>query len=419
MKTQSAALVRDHLRQFFFQNEHIQHWYVGFSGGLDSSLLLALAAELLPKEQLTAVHINHQLQSAAFDWQESCQRVADSLGVSYKSIQVDCLSSSESAARKARMDAFLTLLPKGCGLLLAHHATDQAETVLMRLIRGTGVSGAAGMQARRCFGQGDIFRPLLNLTRKQIELAAQELKLSWLEDPSNQNVDYTRNYIRQQVAPLIESRWAGWDLNVAKGALRFAEADELLNELAEADLSSLVASQKLDLAAFAQLSLARRKNIIYRWLGRYLAMVPSSDQVEHIAKLAVDAKGEWRISSITLHAYQGSLYLEQEMPCATDALEWYPASTVGQFTCGQLRLTQGKCDEVLFARTRIDGEKVLIPKRGGQVSIKKLMNERQIPPWHRGLWPVVELNGKVISIPGVWEDDSIPFSIEFKVNSAP
>ncbi len=264
-----------------------------------------------------------------------------------------------------------------------------------------------------------MFRPFLDLTRRQLEQAAQELKLSWVEDPSNQNSDYTRNYIRQQVAPLIESRWAGWDKNIAKGAARFAEADELLKELADADILKLVESQKLDLSAFAQLSLARRKNIIYRWLGKYLQMVPSSDLVEQLASRALDAKGEWLVSSITLHAYKGYLYLEQVRQFATDSCEWISPSVSCQFTCGELRLSQGECNDVLHVRTRVDGEKVLIPHRSGQVSIKKLMNEQQIPPWQRGLWPVVELNGKVISIPGVWEDESIPFSIEFKVNSAP
>ena len=419
MKTQSAALVKDHLRQFFSQNGHIPHWYVGFSGGLDSTLLLVLAADLLAKDRLTAVHINHQLQSAANNWQDRCQGLANALGIPYKAIQVDCASGSESAAREARMEAFQEVLPANCGLLLAHHATDQAETLLMRLIRGTGVSGAAGMQSQRRFGLGEMFRPFLDLTRRQLEQAAQELKLSWVEDPSNQNSDYTRNYIRQQVAPLIENRWTGWDQNIAKGAARFAEADELLKELADADIEKLVESQKLDLSAFAMLSLARRKNIIYRWLGNYLQMVPSSDLVEQLATLTVAAKGEWCVSTITLHAYKGSLYLDQVRPFATDSFEWNSPSISCQFTCGELCLSQGECNDVLHVRTRVDGEKVLIPHRGGQVSIKKLMNEQQIPPWQRGLWPVVELNGKVISIPGVWEDESIPFSIEFKVNSAP
>ena len=419
MKTQSAALVKDHLRQFFSQNGHIPHWYVGFSGGLDSTLLLVLAEDLLAKDRLTAVHINHQLQSAANDWQNRCQDVANSLGIPYKTIQVDCASSSEAAAREARMGAFEAVLPANCGLLLAHHATDQAETLMMRLVRGTGVSGAAGMQDRRSFGLGEIFRPLLSFTRKQLEQAALELKLSWVEDPSNQNSDYARNYIRQQVAPIIESRWAGWDQNIAKGAARFAEADELLKELADADIEKLIKWHRLDLAAFAQLTLARRKNIIYRWLGKYLQMVPSSDLVEQLAKLTVDAKGEWRVATLTLHAYKGFLYLEQEKPLATDSCEWQSPSESCQFTCGELRLSKGECEDVLHVRTRIDGEKVHIPQRGGQVAIKKLMNEQQIPPWQRDLWPVVELNGKVISIPGVWEDGLIPFSIEFKVNSAP
>jgi len=217
-------------------------YWVAYSGGLDSHVLLhALAAvrEQLPAP-LVAVHVNHNLQSAAADWDAHCRAVCADLNIEYRSLSVDARhangESPEAAARAARYRAITELLPAGQVLLTAHHQDDQAETLLLQLLRGAGPKGLAAMPESSALGQGRLLRPLLAVSRAELQAYAEQQELRWIEDPSNAQLDYDRNYLRHNILPLLQQRWPATSAVLARGARHQADAAQLLYELAAIDL---------------------------------------------------------------------------------------------------------------------------------------------------------------------------------------
>jgi len=187
---------------------------VGFSGGADSHSLLHALAELSQRETLppiVALHVNHGLHGNADAWAMHCGKVASELGVGFHQevVSVEAAASPEAQARDARYRAFEAFLEVGDVLLLGHHIDDQVETVLFRLIRGAGPSGLAGIPEHRSLGKGSLLRPLLGVSRAQIEHYARVNELNYLTDSSNDDRRFDRNYLRHEVLPLIEARWPG------------------------------------------------------------------------------------------------------------------------------------------------------------------------------------------------------------------
>ena len=187
-------------------------WHVALSGGLDSTVLLHLLVQLRKTHSLppiTAVHVHHGLQAAADAWPAHCQALCKGLGVPLQviAVQVQAGASVERAARDARYQAFTAISGAGEVLLLGQHRDDQAETLLFRLLRGAGVSGLAGMPRQRRLGAGHLCRPLLDVSRAQLESYARAQGLSWIEDPSNSQTDFSRNFLRHEVLPVLARRW--------------------------------------------------------------------------------------------------------------------------------------------------------------------------------------------------------------------
>lgn len=179
-------------------------WHIAFSGGLDSTVLLHLLANLAKTEKLPtldAVHVHHGLQAAADAWPAHCQSVCDALGVPLRvmRVQVRAGASLERAARDARYQAFSEVVGAGEVLLIGQHRDDQAETLLFRLLRGAGVQGLAAMPMQRALAGGHLLRPLLRSSRAQLQAYAEEHQLTWIEDPSNADPRFSRNYLRHRV----------------------------------------------------------------------------------------------------------------------------------------------------------------------------------------------------------------------------
>ena len=218
------------------------HWRIAFSGGLDSTVLLHLLADLAKTEllpALSAIHIHHGLQTAADAWPQHCQVVCDALGVPLliERVKVQPGASLERAARDARYAVFSAQTLANDVLLTGQHRDDQAETLLFRLLRGAGVRGLSGMPQQRPVGQGTLIRPLLAVTRAELERYAQAHSLSWIEDPSNQHRQFSRNYLRHQVMPALSERWPQAQANMARSAAHLRDAQGLLDELAQMDLA--------------------------------------------------------------------------------------------------------------------------------------------------------------------------------------
>ena len=245
---------------------------VGFSGGLDSTVLLHLLANAPGRRPggLRALHVHHGLQAVADDWQQHCSKLCATWNIPLQLVHVevprDTGQGLEAAARDARHGAFKAHLHEGEWLALAHHQDDQAETFLLRALRGAGVDGLGAMQALRSFGNGTLWRPLLQVPRSALETYASQHGLHWIEDPSNDSADFDRNFLRLQVLPLLRQRWPHASAAMARSAGLTAQAAELLHENDAALLQHcLEPDGALQLAALNLLAPAQQSRVLRLW----------------------------------------------------------------------------------------------------------------------------------------------------------
>ncbi|PKO31214.1 MAG: tRNA lysidine(34) synthetase TilS [Betaproteobacteria bacterium HGW-Betaproteobacteria-7] len=264
---------------------------VGLSGGCDSVVLLHLLSRLGLGERLSAVHVHHGLSPNADAWAGFCQRYCNELGVPLLVRRVSVLGGSgsglEAAARQARYSAFAEVAAD-C-LFLAQHGGDQAETLLLNLLRGCGVTGAAAMPIERLHGGRRLLRPLLGESRADIEAYAHCHGLRWVEDESNDNPAFTRNYLRHQVMPVIGKRFPAAEFALRRAAANFGEAAELLDELAAADWAVVADGETARLAGLRTLNPARLKNLL-RYRLRVLGwQVPVADRLDEFVRQLIGA----------------------------------------------------------------------------------------------------------------------------------
>lgn len=257
---------------------------MGFSGGLDSTVLLHAASRhaVDARLRLSALHVHHGLSSHADDWADSCREACEKLGISLTVLRVEVPTRSgegiEAAARRLRHKA-LSDQPADW-ILLAHHADDQAETVLHNLLRGTGVRGAAAMPEAR----GRVLRPLLGLGRDVLVEYATSHELAWVEDESNADLRYTRNFLRREIIPAMAARFPRVGEQLAAAAGHFGEADALLDDLAVLDLGTCRPEFPLPLTLFRQLSDARGRNLLRAMLGWHKLQPPDERRLKEFSR---------------------------------------------------------------------------------------------------------------------------------------
>lgn len=390
-------------------------WRVAFSGGLDSTVLLHLLTRLAQQQRippLSAIHIQHGLQRAAQAWPAHCQTVCNGLEVplQIESVQVESGASLEQAARQARYGAFATLLAPGEVLLTAQHGDDQAETLLFRLARGSGVKGMAGMPVQRPLGMGHLLRPLLNVSRAELQTYAQEQELAWVEDPSNLDSHYSRNFLRKDVLPLLESRWPAMQLNLRRSAGLFAESQQLLDELAAMDLAAAQDSvalpwlplPSLALAPLCGLSDARQRNALRAFLAP-LTRLPDLDHWAGWISLrdaAVDATPVWRLAQGELRRANGRIWWLSEcwqQEVAANISWQKPNQLLLLPGNGELRLLGEPPAGVLEIRYRQGGEELTITGRGRR-DLKRLLNEAGVPNFVRSRLPLLYADERLLAV---------------------
>lgn len=393
---------------------------VGLSGGLDSTVLLHVLAAL--REQLgfelSAVHINHGLISGSAAWAAPCRQLCDGLGVPLLVREVvvrrDHPGGIEAAAREAR-HAALQEDADGALLVLAHHRDDQAETVLFRALRGAGVRGAGGMHvldARRA-----IWRPLLDVPRRDLKAYAEEHALVWVEDPSNQDLRFSRNFLRLEVLPRIEARQIGASAGLARNGRLCAEAAALLDELADLDLASMGSTEarRFSRAAAVSLTPPRLRNALRRALDRAGALMPDEDRLceaERQLRLDTVAAG-WRLvlGTHALCVYRDDWWIElADLPSIPAAVPWDGRMPVLPWARGLVRFdpavgqgllaaaVMGACCEV---RGRMGGERLRLRPDGPGRSLKNLLQEAAVPAWYRPLLPMLWVDGRLAWVAGV------------------
>lgn len=398
---------------------------VAFSGGLDSSVLLHALRQLREPLGLSlhALHVDHGLYPDSAEWALRARQICQNLNISCTVERVQVARAHahgpEAAARLARYAFLSRQLGYGEVLLTAHHADDQAETVLLQLLRGAGIHGLAAMPAIASFDGGRLARPLLDFTRDQLLAYAQDQKLQWIDDPSNADDQFSRNYVRHRIFPLLEARWPSAAHRMAHSAGLAAEAVELLDEMAAADENRCRGSrpERLSASAMRTLSPARRRNLVRYWLRRQRFKAPTAAQLEQImAQVMRDprerhARVRWPEAEVC--RYRDDLLARKSFVLVDPDLQaaWNLPGTLDIPGIGSLgaekKLGEGLSQERLagarlIVRLRQGGEICRLPGRKHHHKLKKLLQEAGIPPWERQQLPLIYINGQLAAIGDRW-----------------
>ncbi|WP_300724277.1 tRNA lysidine(34) synthetase TilS [Pseudomonas sp.] len=390
-------------------------WHVALSGGLDSTVLLHLLAHLRQTHSLpslTAVHVHHGLQTAAEAWPAHCQALCDALDVPLQvvHVQVHRGASLERAAREARYQVFEAVTQSQDVLLTGQHRDDQAETVLFRLMRGAGVSGLAAMPRERALGQGHLCRPLLGVSRAELEAYARAQALSWVEDPSNTLTDFSRNYLRHEVFPRLTQRWPQAAASMARSAAHCAEAQGLLDELAQQDLQGADAVSdfawlglpSLALTPLTRLSLPRQRNALRHWLAP-LTQLPDTDHWVGWGTLRdarQDAQPTWCLGNGELHRAQERIWWlsgDWLQPPPTPQTWEQPDQPLVLPGNGRVWLSGEIPTGPLQVSYRQGGEVMALASRGHR-DLKRLLNEQGVPLFARGRLPLLYGDGQLLAV---------------------
>lgn len=394
-------------------------WCVALSGGLDSTLLLQVlvslpgAARNLP---VRAIHVNHGLHADATDWAASCALLAASLGVPCGQIVVDARpapgESPEAAARRARYAAFAGEMRPGELLLTAHHADDQLETVMLQWLRGGGLRALSGMPRVNEFAGGWQARPLLEFTRAEIRDWAGALQLRWLEDPSNLDPRFDRNYLRLEVLPAIRRRWPSAAKTAQRVADFVADAVDLEEAVAAEELDRVARGVTLPVAALRELETPRRRAVLRAWLRALGLPVPSAATLAALQRdmlvAAADRIPCTRWPGASVRRYRDRLFASPE----DAAPGWrpgpfHPATAGGAEGAGsglELLASDGeglsaeRLPAGLELRFRTGGERFQ-PRGSGQGrELRKWLQEQGVLPWRRAAIPLLCAGDEVLAV---------------------
>lgn len=395
---------------------------LAYSGGLDSSVLLhqmVLLRSQYPALQLRAVHIHHGLSPLADSWVEHCRQQCAQWQVPLEVVHVavDARQGGiEAAARAARYQAFRQRLLPGEVLLTAQHLDDQSETLLLALKRGSGPAGLAAMPQQHWLGQHRHIRPLLDHSRQQLEAWAHHYQLTWIEDDSNADSRYDRNFLRLDIMPLLNARWPHFARAVARSATLCGEQEHLLDELLAELLTSLVDSAgSLSIPPMLEMSDARRFALLRRWIAQQQGSMPSRDALrriwQEVACSRDDAVPRLRLGQYEVRRYRDRLYwLPLMSSLAGCHLTWTEITQPLPLPDGLGYLRQH--DSGIALRRPADGERVSvrfqaqgsfhIVGRAGSRPLKKLWQEMGIPPWQRERTPLIFYGDGLIAAAGVF-----------------
>jgi tRNA(Ile)-lysidine synthase len=395
---------------------------LAFSGGLDSTVLLHQLVcwqRQQPDLRVRALHVHHGLSPNADSWARHCQQICQQWHIPCEilHVQVDGRASGiEAAAREARYQALFQQLQPGEYLLTAQHLDDQCETLLLALKRGSGPAGLAAMPLQRTVGNHLHLRPLLDVSRQQLENYAAEHQLRWIEDESNADNRYDRNFLRQQVLPLLHARWPHFSAASARSAALCGEQEQLLDELLAEQLAQLIDAQgALHFPPLLNLSEARRHALLRRWIAQQGGAMPSREALKRITDEVInsreDAKPCLRFGAFELRRYRQKLYWLMPQPSLSQhSLTWVdraqplylPADLGALQANGEIaELRQPTVDEVITIRFQAQGYYHLLGRTGGR-EMKKLWQELGVAPWQRERIPLVYYNQTLICAPGLF-----------------
>jgi len=440
---------------------------VGLSGGVDSVVLTDLLARLAPRFRiaLSAVHVNHQLSPNAARWARFCRTFCRARGIPLRvaKVTVPRGDSIEAAARAARHEVFRTLRTEY--VALAHNQDDQVETLLLQLLRGAGVKGLAAMPAVGAlnsaragpFGRAQdspvearpstplplrsgrtevtvraersetkskrersavVLRPLLDVPRSEIEAYARKRGLEWVEDESNEETWFLRNFLRHEILPAIARRYPGYRATLARSARHFADAAQLLDDLARIDAAESIEDGALRIEALRGLGAARARNLLRHFLATHGVTLPA-DRLDEALRQLLTARRDARVSiavgEARLRRFADRLHIvRDDRPATGETVEWHgERKIVLPGDRGVLEFRRGRQGGISLARLR-DGTVTIGVRHGGERlkpdcrrprrSLKNLLQEARIPPWQRSRTPLVFCDGELVWAAGIGVD---------------
>jgi tRNA(Ile)-lysidine synthase len=397
---------------------------LALSGGVDSVVLLHVLQALRNQHafELQAVHVHHGLSAHADAWADFCAQLCASHGLelTVHRVQIarDDAAGVEGAARRERQGVFAALDTDA--LLTAHHQNDQAETLLLQLLRGAGPKGLAAMgelQHRRGWS-APHWRPLLGVTRADLLVYARAHQLAWVEDDSNLDVRFRRNALRQTVLPLLNTHFPGADATLARAAGLQAEAAGLLDDLARLDAAAAISSERLDCASLNALSMPRARNLLRYFIEQHGHPLPNARQLNEALQQLRDARNDARVcvslGRDDLWRYRGGAYLVARGAAFAEPVLWQgetalPVPAAGVEICLDAGVGAGLKRSVLEAGVvtlgvRQGGERLRLHPGGPHRSLKNLLQERAIPPWQRDHLPLLWCNGQLLWAANIGQD---------------
>jgi tRNA(Ile)-lysidine synthase len=400
---------------------------VALSGGLDSSVLLAALKRLDFGPVLRALHVDHGLHPDSSAWSAHCAAFAEGLDVEFAAQRVVVDRSSglglEGAAREARYQALGESLQAGEWLLTAHHADDQLETVLLRLVRGTGVRGLRGILAFEPFAAGSLGRPLLDFTRAELEAEAHALGLTWLADPSNDEIRHDRNYLRLRVLPALHERWPAAAHQAQRLATQMADAEELLEAMAAADAEGLAAPWCVPRAVLGALDRARQRNLLRHLVRRAGLGIPSARKVDELRDALLGgarpgaqplvrwSTGEGRVFREALYVLAPLLPPSPPDYEAQVAIGAAWSGSEGKVAVVRARdadgLPESWLGRGLTLRFRGGGERFKPRGRSHHHTLKHLFQEAGVVPWMRARVPLLYRDAELVAVGDLWVSSGV------------
>jgi tRNA(Ile)-lysidine synthase len=432
MSNHALAFTAERLLHILQSLPGINSYIVGFSGGADSTALLhaLIAVQDQLDARVSAVHVNHGLHENADLWQLQCEQFCQRHKIELVCFTVSPKSNAgkglEAEARHLRYAAVSGLLKSGSSLLTAHHADDQAETLLLNLMRGSGVDGLSGMPASRPLGEGLLQRPLLGFRNVALRNYLRENHVEWTEDPSNRNLNYDRNFMRHEIIPSLEERWPGVTKRLLLTSRAMTDARHLLERLADDYIGqNLAHPQVLNITPQTGDDPALFKLVIRHWMKHAgTASIPAY-RLESLCEQVENAGSD---NAVTVHwggwslrLYQQQLWLDSDLeilPCPV--VEWPPDCPIIELgdDAGQLVITQvddtgvhwqdqhesGQPDfpeGKFYVGARVNIGASTIRPGDHNKSLKNLFQAANIPPWFRDCIPLCKLDGELVAI-GDW-----------------
>ena len=404
-----------------------ERYFVAYSGGLDSHVLLHLCVHLRRVgliEELAAIHVHHGLMSNADTWAHHCEAIAKELTVKFRLFKVQAGAkpgqSKEEAARDARYQALRQIVTGGCHLLTAQHQDDQAETMLLQLFRGSGLAGLSAMPEVKAFGEGRLIRPLLGFTRETLHEYADANSLVWVNDSSNDDRRYDRNYLRHEVMPILKERWPGISRVLTRTSRHCSEAHGLLTDFASEKLHSVqgTAPNSLSISALAELGVPYQRLVIRKWITVSGYRCPAARIVDRVIKEVLPARLDrmpivcW--SEGEIRRYRNDLFI---FPLSNEFDSGVVVSWLGNaplqlpYGNGRLATVRGTGEGIpsqlwkngrISVRYRRGAERCKIPNRVGHHCLKKLFQEKGIPPWERQRIPLIYIDDVLAVVGDAW-----------------